>query len=398
MRTFLYIKRRNFRKLRNYFAALALDLAGELLFFPLRIDAVFRRGLYAGVKTRVRKALVVKLDHIGDALVATTAVRALREAHPGARIVALAGNWAAPVFRNCGDVDEVVTMNAPWYSRRAPDSARKMRGILKSLRRERFDLCLVLRPAAADIMTARRARARETVGIGAKGGHFLLTRVASFAPGRPIIEQHAAVLRAAGITAEIPRRPIFIPPPEAVDRVAGMLAGFAGGGAKMLVGIAPEGGLPIKRWRTDGWIETAVELIEKRGAGIVFIGDGAAKEPAARIAAGLPPERVLDLTGRTSVEELGAAIARLDALLTVDSSPRHFAAAFGVPAVVLQWAAMDRGEWAAWTPEQVIVRESLPCDGCGSVRCRFPDVPCMRNITARQVLDALDRALAGGKS
>lgn len=393
MRTLLLVRRRNFRYFRNYLPALLIDLVGELVFVPLRMSHFLWRLMQRGRPKIPRKILIVKLDHIGDVLLTTPAIRAIRERYPDARITCLVGSWAVPVLRGNPDVDQVLAANMRWYSRRVPDSQRKVAGMIRSLRKDRFDLCFVFRPNLHDIAFGFFTGARERAGIGGKGGHFFLTRPAAFTPGLPIIRQHERVLKAAGVDAAPPPRPIFNLRPEHAERADRLLREITDGRVSLLAGICPEGGLPIKRWRSAAWRETALTLIEKYDAGIVFLGDLGAGKITNKITPDLPAERVVDLTGRTTLEEMAAVTARLDLLLTVDTAQRHFAAAFAVPTVVVQWAAMDSGEWSSYTAEQVIVRETLDCDACGRTRCKYPNVPCMEKITPSRVLEEAARLI-----
>ena len=105
--------------------------AGTLVF--LTCELFFRVMGCRGRGGEIRKILLIRLDHIGDLLMATPAIRALRRAYPHAEIIGVAGNWAAPAAWANPHLDDVIIYNAVWFDRRARRATNLWRRALTRL-------------------------------------------------------------------------------------------------------------------------------------------------------------------------------------------------------------------------------------------------------------------------
>ncbi|RPJ58090.1 MAG: lipopolysaccharide heptosyltransferase family protein, partial [Acidobacteria bacterium] len=105
-----------------------------------------------------RRILVIRTDKIGDMVLSTAALRAIRVAHPGARLVVLASPYNAPVIEGCPLVDAIELLDHCW------PVARRM-AVARALRRENFDLCLVFNPNQEAYLLAWLSGAPMRIGI-----------------------------------------------------------------------------------------------------------------------------------------------------------------------------------------------------------------------------------------
>ncbi|HEV2236461.1 MAG TPA: glycosyltransferase family 9 protein, partial [Ktedonobacterales bacterium] len=109
---------------------------------------------------------------------------------------------------------------------------------------------------------------------------------------------------------------------------------------------------------------------------------------------------VVSLTGRTSLPELAALLARCDLLVSGDSGPLHIACAVGTPVVGL-YGPTDPAISGPLGRRAVVLRQDLWCAPCYDASavadCRFGNPVCMKTLPPAAVLAAVRRLLAGGR-
>src|SRR5512141_202639 len=133
------------------------------------------------------KILVVELWNIGDVVLATTALQALRARYPDAWIAFLGKPHAEEILRGSGLVDEVITFDFPWTTetgkyRRSRYDRRAMKSLFRRLREEKYDLTVDCRMDFRSNLVTFATRARRRVGYAFGGGTFLLTDAVPASP------------------------------------------------------------------------------------------------------------------------------------------------------------------------------------------------------------------------
>lgn len=318
-----------------------------------------------------RRILVLKLRDLGDLLLTTPALRALREAQPDARIDLLAQPFAGQIVRGTGLIDNHLAMPREALDgalRRGATGAVFLAAFVGALRRRRYDACVLL-----EHLTTRRGLATYAVLMLATGaprrfgldngrGWFLTDRVddAGFS-ARPEGEYWLSVVALLG--ADGRPRPTELPI-TATERARAerLLAGLA----KPIVALHPGSGpyARARRWPLDRFVALGQALGERRGTSTVVVGN----EPELNgPLAGATGGR--DLTGQTSLGELGALLASVDLLVTNDSGVMHVGAAAGARMVAIFGQTDPRAWGPYYGPRQQegraeVVELSLPCRPC----------------------------------
>ncbi|HRZ86771.1 MAG TPA: lipopolysaccharide heptosyltransferase II, partial [bacterium] len=160
---------------------------------------------------------------------------------------------------------------------------------------------------------------------------------------------------------------------------------------KPLIGICPGGAFgPAKRWPAERFGELAAQLSERFGAGIVVCGGENDAPLAERIREACG--ELTDLTGRTDLVQLAAVLARCDVVVANDSGPMHVASAAGAPVVAIFGSTDPRVTSPAGA--HVIVSKQLSCAPCLERTCE-KDYACLKAVTVRDVMDAVEKVLAG---
>ncbi|MBX6342696.1 MAG: glycosyltransferase family 9 protein [Thermomicrobiaceae bacterium] len=331
---------------------------------------------------------VVRPGRLGDLVVATPALRALRQACPGARVTLVTSPGAAPLARRLPWVDEVVVPPAfpaaPGGASAAPTGPALDR-FLASMRARRFDLAIQAKEGGDSMNAFTQALgARVTVGQRSLAAPPLDLWMA-YQTLQPEALRLLDVVGLAGVEGGDPRPEVPVLPEDLAEA-----ARVLGPARRPLVGAHVGAGSGARRWPPERFAAVLDALIEETGCAVALIGT-AEERPAARaVAARLArPNAARDLTGRLSLGGLIGLVSRLDLLVGNDSGPAHLAAALDVPTVVVfgnanpaQWAASRR----LW--QRPVFAPDAPCRLPGR-RCGCPDdatARCLQAVTVDRVL------------
>jgi ADP-heptose:LPS heptosyltransferase len=155
--------------------------------------------------------------------------------------------------------------------------------------------------------------------------------------------------------------------------------------------IHPGASVPARAWEPDAWARL-VDILDERGHRVVVTGGAEESELTLRVVAGRPG--VLDLGGCCGFDELGAVLARAEAVAVANTGPAHLAAAVGTPVASLYAPTVPWVRWRPWgVPHELLYRE-VPCAGCRARRCFVPGHPCLGEVEPSEVADALERLAA----
>jgi len=365
------------------------------LVFPVSETEVPAGG--QGVQGRPR-ILIVRAGAIGDTLMATPLVRAVRHTFPECHLVFLCSASAFGVIRHNSHLNQVI----PLRYRHLPAwlSAEK-RQIHRLLRELDLDWALVLESNPTFLDLARKGCARRIIAYS-QDDHGQGFERAFFDPQRHSIENHLDLARPLGV------RPNgldmeFYYPPEADDLVAERLAAAGVAKTDLLVGVhAGWGGRPrrpdmtrLKGWPPDRFAEVIRWLVKEKGARVALTGSRADR-PLMRFIAHAAEVPTVNLAGKLSLPESAALVRRLNAYLTVDSGPAHMAAALGTPLVTLLGPAIieQTAPLSTGSPLRILYHR-VPCAPCYGTplmkSCQ--DNICMKAIEVEEVERALEKIL-----
>jgi heptosyltransferase-1 len=344
------------------------------------------------------RVLIVRAGAIGDTLMATPLVRAVRKTFPECHLVFLCSATSLDVVRYNPHIDQAI----PIAYRHLPAwLSREKSRIHRELRELDLDWALVLESHPGLIDLARKGGARRIIAYSGDDEDQEF-EPARFDPRKHSIENHLELasplrLRQDGLQMELNNEP------ETTKIVARRLeqAGVASGDC--LVGVhAGWGGRTrtpdqtrLRSWPPDRFAEVVRWLVKERGARVVLTGS-AGDRPLTRYIACAAAVQCLDLAGELSLLELAALIRRMNAYLTVDSGPAHMAAALGTrlvtlwgPGIFEQTAPISPGN-----PPRILYRRvhCAPCYGTPAMKtCK--DNICMKEIEVEEVTRALEEVM-----
>ncbi len=375
---------------RRYRAAFRLlDSVGGLL---TNFARCFRP---APPREEPRSILIVQLDHVGDAVLTTPVLAALRSRFPDAVIDVLAAPWNAPVFSGNPAVRHVHLSEHNWQARRPAQRAFLAEVVRQGrrLRRFQYDLAIDPRGDFFVVLTLWLAGIPRRLGWACGGGGFLLTDVASWDAARHEFESRRVLLEAIDVAPTGFQPELF---PTWADRsaVREMLAEIAGRRSPFVV-VHASAGTPAKQWPLEHFSQLVGRLTRELGATVALVGATDDRSRGRWIAHTCP--LVVDWTGRLSLLQLASLLDETDVFIGGDSGPAHVAAAMGTPSIVL-FSGTNRAEcWRPVGDEVVVLREAVPCSPCHLNACPIAGHPCMSGVRPADVMEAVRGVLARGR-
>lgn len=339
-----------------------------------------------------RRVLIIRLSALGDVVMASGLIPALREVEPGAFIAWLVEPAAASLLRHNPRLDEVIVLPRDdwrrlWRARRYLALAQSVLQFRSALRARRFDVALDAQGLLKSALCAWWSGAPRRVSlIGRERSHWLMTeRVLPAAdPLKPIATEYRALARHLG--AALPyRMDLAVGEPQRTRAAAALAAAGVRGRYAVL---CPYTTRPQKHWFDARWAALALRL-QADGITPVLLGgpDDAPRAPA--ITAQAPG--LVDLVGQLKLDETVAAIATSALLVGVDTGLTHMGSALGVPTVALFGSTCPYLD--ARTPGSVVMYEKLPCSPCRRHPTCDGRFDCMRALDVDAVMRSADRML-----
>ena len=338
---------------------------------------------------RVKQVLVVRLRSIGDAVLTTPSLIALRRYLPQARIDILLEERIAPVLEGFGEVDRVITIDG--------HSLLSRLRVARQLRATGYDVVYNLHGGTTATLLTRATGARHRVGFA----HYQYRRLHNHRAPSSVelwgtlklhsVEQQLALIGWTGV-------PVTDRPPTRLavttDAAAGVtekLREIGVDGARPFAVIHPSASYLTKQWAVDKFARVAENLA---GRGLASVAIAAPYEEP--IIAALIKESQARVAGLAtlSLPEITALTARSRLFVGNDSGIAHIAAAAGAPSVVI-FGSSNVTHWRPWTTRpNEIVREELPCQPCHGYFCaEFEKPECIMRVPVERVMGAIDRVL-----
>lgn len=347
----------------------------------------------------VRSVLAVRLDSIGDVLMTTPAVRALRSS-PGRRVTMLTSSAGAEVARLVPEVDRVIVYDAPWMkaSPARVDAATDL-ATIERLRSERFDAAAIFtvysqnpQPAAmlcylADI-PRRLAHSREPA-------YGLLTdRIPDPEPERLVrheVQRQIELVAAVGCRTSDRSLSLRVGR-DAFDRADAVLAASGLEQERPWAMLHPGASAASRRYPADAFAVAASALAERHGWQILISGGPDDREVVQEVRSRMRSPACV-LPEDLDLEALAAVLHRAPLLIANNSGPAHVAAAVGTPVVNLY--ALTNPQHAPWGVESRVLYRDVPCRFCYASVCPEGHHRCLRGVPPSDVVWAA-LELAGG--
>ncbi len=326
------------------------------------------------------RILIVKLTAVGDVVLATAAIKALRERFPGAELHCLTSPEGAAVLQRCPYLNSVIIFEP---------KDKNFKAILKmgtELRRNRYDRVIDFQNNKISHLLSFLCRAKETYGYDNGKWSFLLShKIKNDVFDLPPVEHQFRILKQLGIAYDDRVQLEMWPSQRDQEYAQELLDGEWMGNAKDIVGINISASA---RWGSKNWpVDYLVKLCDLlSGKNVRVVLTGQQKDKGlARLILHKTKSKPSDMTGKTNIMQLAALISRCRVYLSPDSAPLHVAAAMGVGVIAL-FGPTDPKRHMPPVIRSVVLRRNLKCSPCYSGKCKINTHACMVDIHPDEVL------------
>jgi ADP-heptose:LPS heptosyltransferase len=357
------------------------------------VASIARRGTTRQRPETPQRILLLRLERIGDLLMALPAIRDVRSLAPSADIDLVVGEWNASLARAIPSVTRVMTLDARWLARDA--GGLGMPALITEARRwrsQRYDLAINFEPDVRSNLLTALSGATWTVGWTSGGGGPVLDVSVDFDPRAHTIVNARRLVRTAFDRTPPDSARSLIAIPDAAVLAASDRLGSSGTRSGPRVGMHVSGGRAIKQWDLDRFAEVAARLIDDCHATVVLTGSRADRPLITTVKTAVAPRPVVDATGEVDLVELAAMLQQLDLLVTGDTGPMHLAYTVGTP-VVAVFGPSAPHRYGPMGPADRIVRVDLACSPCNRIRqppsrCLGHTPDCLTGVSVDAVFDA----------
>jgi len=340
----------------------------------------------------VRRILVIELLYIGDVIVITPALRALKKKFPGAKIDVILRPSMKDVLSGNPNIDKILT-----YDKK--DFDKDFDYIIKELENS-YDLAVLFHPGI-DIgnykisKLLKKAKIPFRIGCTKVGffegkGFFMHRKTKPTFKLKHKIEDNLDVIRTIGIDTKDKNLDIYTTK-ESKQYINSLFKKEKITKKDFTVAIHASPQHKTHEWSIRKFANVADELVKKYKAKIIFTGTQK-DEKYNDLIIEFMEEKAINLAGKTDIKQFFAAIKRANLVISVDTSAMHIAAAFEKPTIAL-FGAGNPKIWRPYCDNSIVIfKEKEVCTSCMKHKCR-KDYKCMKVITEKDVLDAVKRLI-----
>lgn len=331
----------------------------------------------------MNRILVIRLGAIGDVVLATAAVEALRRAFPQAEIEFL----LKARFAGLLEADPRISRLWRFEDTGRHRGTRGMLAFMREIQAGRFDLAVDLQDNLRSRLICRCLRAGKILRWDKRAWQrrMMVAGRAGGDPPSPVYQRYLEALAplkidTGGIWPRLHPGGWETPPELKIPFIA----------------MAPGAHWPAKRWPLGHYGRLAELIAGKTNLGIAVIGSDEERQAGEAIKkAG--PERIINLCGRLELNQLAACLSRARVLVTNDTGPMHLAEAAGVPVLAFFGPTVRGFGFAPWRVESRVLEREMPCRPCslhGRRPCRKGG-HCLSGISPEEAWQALEAMLHG---
>jgi lipopolysaccharide heptosyltransferase II len=338
-----------------------------------------------------KRILIARTDRVGDVLLSTPVIEALRDRYPNAYIAMMVSPYAREIVQGNPYLDEVIIYDKDAKHKSWLGSMR----FASKLRKKKFDLALILHPTNRVHLVAFFAGIPRRIGYDRKMGFLLTDRLKHT---KQLGEKHELdynlqLLSPLGITPKDKR--LYMPlRPEAEIWAKSLLLREGVKETDKLLAIHPGASCPSKIWPNERFAEVADRLKEKYGFKTIIISGPKDMKRAEAVLAKMRSQ-ALDLAGKTSLAQLASLLKRCSLFISNDSGPVHIASAIGTPVISIfgrNQKGLSPKRWGPTGKYDRYLHKEVGCIECLAHNCK-KEFACLKAISVDDVLAAADSIL-----
>lgn len=324
------------------------------------------------------KILIRLPNWLGDVVMSTSFVTAVRRLYPDAQVDAIVKK----------ELEGVVSL-IPGINNIYPFAKQEYKGLQgvyrfgKNFRNQHYDIFFNLPPSLSSAVMAFATRARHRVGFNTEGGLFMLNKACKRPKNVHRVREYIALLEQYS-RQPIPSEPVKIAAYPLVNEPKQLLVNFNSEAASRRMPV--DKGIALLNLLLNTFSNITLGLLgSTKDAGYVDT-----------LIAGVDnSERIMNYAGQTSLPALAGIMAGSAALLTVDSGPAHLANSVGQPVIVLFGAGNEKNTEPFNLDNLTVIRANqLSCEPCVRNTCKLYGIPkCMQLLNENKIIEALSKYL-----
>ncbi|MBI1926756.1 lipopolysaccharide heptosyltransferase II [Candidatus Poribacteria bacterium] len=322
---------------------------------------------------------------IGDMVLLTPALRAVKRAYPQSHLALMLRPLVADVMAIHPYLDEVIVDTKDRYRSRL----KSVWKAANAIRRSRFNLAIVLHPTSfRNALIPFLAGVPERVGSHVSGRGILLTRSCPERTDLHEIHRYLRVLELIDIHEPDATLEFWHTDAER-NVVRQMLADHGISSTERVIGVNLGTTWQTKRWPLEKFATVMTQMQNRLGAPLILTGS-AAEGPLGEALGQMVQGELVNLIGKTTLTQLGALIERCALYLTCDSGPMHIAAAVGTPTIAL-FGPTSPTRHRPYGEGHCVIEKAVECRPCYKRACQRKDAPnlCMTEIKAEEVVEKM---------
>lgn len=342
--------------------------------------------------------LLIQLGDIGDVVLTTPTLRAVKESCPDSNVSILVRKPFGALLVADPAIREVIESEK--YRGSLSHRLQKYAAFAQRLRRARYDLVISLRTGDSGAIFSFLTGAQNRVGCQGIKKQFwhklLFTHVihdlkVAPPPVHPGADQSLRVVREIGMDTADSTPKLHVAAPD-LERAREILAEAGVSPEAGMITINPYSRWKYKEWSNEKWGVVLDRIWEAQKLPSVLIGSQQEAAGCQEIAAGRK-RRAFSLAGKTTLGELAAVLSLSRLHLGVDSAAPHIAAALGTPTVTIHGPTDWRG-WRAISDKQIVISPAMDCVPCSQMGCsNTGQSKCLEQLTADTFIQEVDARL-----
>ena len=337
------------------------------------------------------RILLTRTDRIGDVVLSTPVIKAIRDSYPDAHIAFMVRPYAEALVDGNPYLDEVIIYDKFGKHKSFLNTIRFALG----LKKKKFDLAIMLHPTNRSHLIAFFAGIPKRIGYDRKLS-FLLTKKVPHTKqeGKKHESEYTFdLLKEINIIGKPDE--LFVPlHRKDLDKVDEIFEKNNLSKDDTIITVNPGASCISKKWSADNFAILSDEIVSRFKAKIIIVTDKASIENATQVESKMQ-NKPINLAGKTTVGELAVIISKSNLFISNDSGPVHIAAAVGTPVISI-FGRKDPGlspkRWGPLSKKSAVFHKDVGCDVCFAHNCKL-GFKCLKAITTTEILEVVDSLL-----
>jgi heptosyltransferase-2 len=332
-----------------------------------------------------KRLLIIQTAFLGDVILSTPLIKALRELFPDSFISFLLIPETKKLLENNPYLNEIIV-----YDKRSKKGLIHFFRMVSKIRKRKFDLAVIPHRSFRTALLSYLSRIHKRIGFDNSAGSFLFTEKVNYLANIHEIERNLSLLSDFDYH---PRNvnPELFPSSDDFSYARKLLNDANIREDEKIVGIAPGSVWATKRWLPERFAEVADLLQQKAGVKVVFLGSAEDRNLCQQIVDQMKSPSVI-LASKTDILQSAAIISLCKVIVSNDSAPVHITSAMKRPVVAIFGSTIPEFGFAPNGGDHLIIQKKMECRPCGihgRQKCPKKHFECMNEITTEEVYKAI---------